>query len=357
MALQWADFPSGEQGLYGSDTSLMLNGTPWLNLNNSVISDDPDPAIGSAGKCINHTSGSGGPVDALRMAVTDPDDVVGVAQNLFLGDFPTSVRPFLSFATTGNSIRYVLRVRPNGGLELARTGSETVVVTVDFPVLRANSWNLLETLVNLTTGEVEVRRNGTTVIDYTDPDPFIGEEVGIIGFPNRSIGQGVGPSNFFTKNLVVYNGQGSSFNDFQGNVLVTDLRPVSDQTLGDWTTSSGSAAWSLLDETPPNDSGYIQAGFAPLPAPAEVNLSNLPPDVTSVRGLISITRSLKTDGGDGNLQTSLTPNGTDYALGADNPVTTAATYRFDVSQLSPVTAAAWTPVEVDSLRQRYNRTV
>jgi hypothetical protein len=112
----------------------------------------------------------------------------------------------------------------------------------------------------------------------------------------------------------------------------------------------------LLNETPPVDTGYIQADDTP-PAPAEVLFTALPDDVTSVRGLISITRSFKTDGGDGNLQSSLSPNGTDYALGADNPVTTAATYRFDISQVSPDTAAAWSPSEVNTIRQRYDRTV
>lgn len=353
MSLQWADFPSGEQGLYGSNTSLMLNGTPWL-ATSGAIENDPDPAIGSAGKVIKHGALSGDSQNSLRLALTDPDDIVGVAHNFYITSFGTTNRNFLSFATTGNSVRYILSVRPNGGLDLSRASIGTVVATADFPIIRANSWNLMETLVNVTTGEIEVQRNGITVLTYTDPVPF-GGTIGIVGFPDAAFGAAGG--SIYSKNIVVYNGQGSTFNDFQGNVIVTDLRPVSDVTLGGWTTSAGSEAWSLLDETPPNDADFIEAGFDPLPAAAEVTLSNLPPDVTTVRGLISITRSLKTDGGDGNLQTSLSPNGVDYALGADNPVTTAATYRFDVSQLSPDTGAQWTPVEVDNLRQRFNRTV
>jgi hypothetical protein len=139
-------------------------------------------------------------------------------------------------------------------------------------------------------------------------------------------------------------------------VIVTDLRPDEDVTLGGWTPSTGTEAWSLLDESPPDDLTFIAADDTP-PSPAEVEFTSLPPDVTSIRGLISITRSRKTDGGDGNLQTSLSPDGTNYDVGTDNPVTTIPTYRYDVSQVSPATTAAWSPSEVNSIRQRYDRTV
>lgn len=354
MTLQWADFPSGEQGLYGSEAARMLDGTPWLAITGfTTIENDPDPAIGSAGKVLRHANGAGGAIVSTRLALTDPDDIVGVCHNFYVAGFSSETQSFLSFATTDNTIRYEIRLRPNGGLEITRTASQIVVATADFPVVRSNSWNLIETFVNVVTGEIEIRRNDIPVLTYTDPAPF-GGLIGIVGFPNGN--PGGGGNVCYSKNIVIYNGQGTSVNDFQGNVIVTDLRPTADVTLGGWTTSSGSTAWDLLDETPPNDADYIEADDAP-PLPAEVTFSNLPADVTSVRGLISITRAFKTDGGDGNLETSLSPNGVDYDVGADNPVTTAATYYFDVSQVSPDTAAAWTPAEVDSIRQRYDRTV
>jgi hypothetical protein len=356
MALQWADFPSGEQGLYGTNTAFMLNGTPWVNLGGgSAIIDDPDPAIGSAGKVLR-AIGSGG--STCRMALTSPATVVGCAFNFWCNNLPGGSVSFFVMLTTGNTLLYSLRLKPNGGIELLRLSNTTPLAEADYPVLFANSWNHLEMLVDTVSGEVEVRRNGLTIpeISITDPVPVTGN-IGLVGFtsinPNGTFGQS---NNFRVKNIVLYNGLGSTFNTFQGSVIVTDLRPNADDTLGGWTTSSGSNAWSLLNETPPADGGFISAA-TPVPSPAEVSFTNLPDDVTSVRGLISITRSLKTDGGDGNLQTSLTPNGTDYVVGADNPVTTAATYRWDISEISPVTTAPWSPTEVNLIRQRYDRTL
>jgi hypothetical protein len=354
MTLQWADFPSGEQGLYGTQGDRMLDGTPWVFVASfpisTAIAADPDPLIGANGRVLRHRALSGSTV-ATRLALTSPDDVVGVAHNFYASSLPLTATPFLAFLTTGNVLRYQVRVRPNGGLEITR--NTTVVATADFPIILANSWNLIETLVDITAGTVEVRKNDLTVLSYTDPTPFTGT-IGLVSFPDANLGES---NSFFSKNIVVYNGQGSSFNTFQGNVIVTDLRPDEDVTLGGWTPSTGTEAWPLLDESPPDDADYIEAGHSPLPSPAEVEFTSLPPDVTSIRGLISITRSRKTDGGDGNLQTSLSPDGTNYDVGTDNPVTTTPTYRYDVSQVSPATTAAWSPTEVNSIRQRYDRTV
>lgn len=107
----------------------------------------------------------------------------------------------------------------------------------------------------------------------------------------------------------------------------------------------------------PNDLSNISAEDLPLPAACEFTLSNLPPDITSVRGLISIARAAKVDGGDGNLQVSLTSDGVNYDLGADRPITTAFTYWPDVSELNPTSGAAWTPTQTNSARIRLNRTV
>jgi hypothetical protein len=77
--------------------------------------------------------------------------------------------------------------------------------------------------------------------------------------------------------------------------------------------------------------------------------------VTSVRGIISVVRARKIDGGDANLQVGLV-SGAGVDQGADRPVTTSFTYYYDVSELNPVSAAPWTPVQVDAMAGRVDRT-
>lgn len=161
--------------------------------------------------------------------------------------------------------------------------------------------------------------------------------------------------NSYWKDFVIWNTAGSVGNDFQGSVAVRDLYPDADIDLN-WTPSTGSVGWDLIDKTTLSDTTYIQAGDPP-PDPAVFSLTDLPADVTSVRALLPIYRSTKTDGGDCNLQAGLTPNNIDWDDGADNPITTAYTFRWDVSDLSPDTAAPWTVTEVNDAYVRINRTL
>ena len=87
-----------------------------------------------------------------------------------------------------------------------------------------------------------------------------------------------------------------------------------------------------------------------------MDFENLPPDITSVRGLMTLVRASNSDGGDGKLQTSLVSAG-DLANGADRQITTAETYWYDISELNPDTGVAWTPANTDSANIRFNRTL
>lgn len=104
------------------------------------------------------------------------------------------------------------------------------------------------------------------------------------------------------------------------------------------------------------DGSYLSASDTAT-TPMSFEFDNLPDDVTSVRGLIMVSRHKKSDGGDANIQMALSPNGTDWDSGADRPITTAFQYDFDVSEASPDTALAWTPIEVNNLKGRIDRTV
>lgn len=120
--------------------------------------------------------------------------------------------------------------------------------------------------------------------------------------------------------------------------------------------ANGVWARTELDPGTVNDFAWVEADATP-PAASTFNLSDLPPDVTSVRWIETITRGAKVDGGDGNVQTSVSPDGTNWADGADRPYTVAQTFYDDVSELSPVTGLLWTPTEVNSAIIKLNRTV
>lgn len=106
----------------------------------------------------------------------------------------------------------------------------------------------------------------------------------------------------------------------------------------------------------PTDPSYIQAPF-PAPAAAVFTMTNLPPDVTSIRALLPIFRAQKTDGGDCNIQAGLSPNNAAWVNGADQPVTVAFTYWWSPIHTNPVSGVPWTPGEVNNAYVRVNRTL
>jgi hypothetical protein len=106
----------------------------------------------------------------------------------------------------------------------------------------------------------------------------------------------------------------------------------------------------------PTDTSYISAADT-LPAAAKFNMTDLPPDITSIRAAVSIGRMKKIDGGDCDMQMALSPNNTDWDSGTDRNITVADTWHWDVSHLSPATGVSWTPTEINNLIMRVDRTL
>lgn len=129
------------------------------------------------------------------------------------------------------------------------------------------------------------------------------------------------------------------------------------------TNTSWLSTTAFLDRV--HDAIHMTAGFTPgpvYPTPFEVQLEELPEDVTSIRGVIPLVRAAKIDGGDGNIQVSFGISNASYDDGPDTPITTAYTYWGNptvpfVSELNPLTAAPWTPGDFNTgARMKVSRT-
>lgn len=367
MSIIFADFPSGQLGLYGSTIANMFNGI-WTGYtgasasSNFSLANDPDPNIATTGRTLfvntNNVAGTGGARDIYFALPLGATAEVGIAGRLWLPVLHPENSGVgnsrMLWKTTGNVIVAYLQVGATGQITAYNSAGASLGSTLG-PVITANAYNHVEgrCLRDAAVGEIEVRVNGVTVLNLSGL-ALGASNIGAIAFgaDDNNIAEG-GQS--YWKDLVVWDTSGSVGNDFQGSVAVRDLYTDADISLN-WTPSTGSTGWPLLDKTSVDDTTYITAGDPP-PAAAVFSLTDLPTDVTSVRALLPIVRSVKTDGGDCNLQAGLTPNNIDWDDGADNPQTTAYTFRYDVSELSPDTAAPWTVTEVNAAYVRVNRTL
>ena len=278
---------------------------------------------------------------------------VGVANRIWCTQLPqTNHSKLIVWADADNNTVCELRLLTTGALQFRHGPGLANSITTAGPVIVANGWQHVEALVdfNTVTGAVEVRVEGIAVLT--------GSAINT-GSSASQISDFIRPSGLETlrvyrKDLIIYNGLGSQNNNFIGACTVVSLNPDSDVALN-WTPSTGTTGFAILDNRPPNDAQFISAGDPP-PAAYQATLTNLPPDVTSVRALQSVVRAAKVDGGDGNIQVSMV-SGVDVSAGANRPITSAFTYWADVFELDPATAAQWTPVAADAAQLRINRTV
>jgi hypothetical protein len=108
--------------------------------------------------------------------------------------------------------------------------------------------------------------------------------------------------------------------------------------------------------TPDGDTTYITAGIPGSPTPiSEFGMENLPAGVSAISGVVLVNFSRKTEAGVANVQMSAI-SGASETAGTDQPMTEIYTYRQDVFETDPASAAPFTPAEVDALLIKADRT-
>lgn len=357
--IQWMD----NFGSYGSTIAYMLNGLYAQAGNGASLVADPDPS-GDGEVVLECAAAGANTTTVCRKVMTTPSSTVGVALRLWMSALPSSAdmspHPII-FCNDSNQVLVAVFITTTGAIDVLLNGvttGSTILASSAGPVLVANAWQHIEmkVLFDATVGTVEVRVDGVAVIDEDSLDT-----IGAVTGPCAQIrqdddktasGSGVG---WYIKDYIIWDSTGDHNNDFMGSCSVIRLAPDGDVTLGGWLPSSGSTGFDLIDESPPVDTGYVSADDAP-PAAAEFSLEDLPPDVTSVRGLMMLGRMMKTDGGDAQVQMSMVSNGMEDN-GADRPITPAFTYWYDISEEDPNTGDQWTPPAVDAASLKLNRTV
>jgi hypothetical protein len=326
--------------------------------------NDPDPLIGSNGVVLRfNQSGSTGEWSLVAYRFTYPEavDTAGMSFRLWLSEYPeadsNAGNPEWGFRNISNGAILTVRVGASGQF-LIYNNVGTLIHTSDPAMVLTNAYNHVEMKVvrHASAGTFEIRVNGipkvtldTLALGSADVvNAWLGQQT-----RNDALG---GSINQYHKDVIFWDGTGGYIDDFQGSVAVWDLIPDADIDL-QWDPSTGLTGFSLVDEgaTGPNDTDYISADDT-FPGPTVLNLSDLPPDVTSVRAVMPIGRMLKSDGGDCTVQISVSPNGVAYDDGEDRPITVAATYWWDKSYVSPDTGVAWTPEEVNDMVYKINRT-
>lgn len=255
---------------------------------------------------------------------------------------------FVGIGTTSNALNYNLKV-DDGVLALYR-GSSTLIA--NGPTLDTQVLYHIEMKIMSRSGQedlVEVRLNGATVISADGgPTPATKASV-LIGRHAGSSGYSISDARI--DNLYIWDDTGSENNDWLGERLVYTLMPDRDGSTQDWTLSTGSDVWAILDNNP-RDSDYIEA--ANQGDVAQVGFSQLPSlDITPI-GVRLIFNAAKTG-------TSATEAG--IAISGETPISYPLTqdqqlvFADQVHEVNPDTGQPWAPAEINAIEAEITRTV
>ena len=354
------DFPSGSPGLYGTTVARMLDGI-YAQVAEFSIVEDPDPNV--TGNVVRTAAFNSFTAPTLRKVLPASAATVGFACRLYLSSMPVIVGnlPVIFEARNGsNESQCSIRVETDGRVSAVRGNpiSGAVLGTSAGPAIIASAWQHIETKIFLhaSTGTVEVRVEGVVVLNLTGQNTLntTGPCTQTVSRSASSNSNG-GFTYMYLKDMIWWDTTGAFNNDFMGSCSVKELIPDGDVALN-WALTGSVTGYGAVNEASPNDdTSYIYA-VTPAPAADLMSLTNLPVDVTSVRGLMVINRSKNTDGGDGKLQMGLV-SGASTQLYTDRQITTAYTYWTDISETDPATAAAWLPGAVNAMNLRLNRTL
>jgi hypothetical protein len=343
--------------IYGTNDALLVNGVYAENYANA-LTPDPDGISGGDVIRIGGGSASASSTAGLRYVLSANNTKVGICGRIWFASLPDGAHgtPIpLAWRDGTNTQIACVTVDTTGRLAF-RKGEyfDAAQATTTNPVLTATGWYHIEAILDTVADTFELRVEGlpkleadTLGIAATISQLFIGTRV-----TNTSA---VTP--FYWKDFVVYNGDGTENNDFLGTVLVVGMEDIADIALN-WTPSTGTTGSAILSNVPPNDAEYITAPNPP-PAAYVCEMSDLPPDVTSVKGIMTFVRAAKTDGGDANLQIGVISDPTGApatALGDDRPITIAQTYWRDWFETDPKTGDPWLPAAVNAVHMQIDRT-
>jgi hypothetical protein len=213
------------------------------------------------------------------------------------------------------------------------------------PLSASGVWHYIEisATLNDTTGNVVVKVNGVTLINFTGDTKNAGTATTIdkVRFIRT------GSQNILVDDVYILDSTGSApYNTFLGEIRVHTISPSGAGASTQWTPSTG-ANYTTVDELPYSTTDYVAgttSGHRDTYA-----MGNLPSNVGTIYAVQTAIIGKKTDAGAMSVKIVDRPGSTNYATSAFTFTTTDVTYVEPLRTVNPDTSAAWTASEVNAL--------
>jgi len=256
----------------------------------------------------------------------------------------TAIAQFLDTGT----VQCDLRLNADGTLLVTRNGTSVTGGQSTF-ALSTNTWYFLEIKVSIAdsiaANSCKVRVNGGDVITVSAGQDL--KNTANTTANSVRLGQSSNTSTFEYDDLYVCNQSGSTNNDFLGDVRVDTLYPTSDGTYTQFTPSTGSTHYLLVDETAPNTSDYVDGNT--VGHRDSYGMGNLPALVSQTVYGVQVNAAMLKDDAGAKSAATMVRSGTTNADGTSAALGTSQAYVSQIFEQDPDAAAAWTETTVNAM--------
>lgn len=349
---------------YGTSLTNMLDGT-YANAGEITLTT-AQAGTGTHSLQVTGTNGLSS-FAGLRKVLPSSKDKLGVQIRVYMPSLPT--QPYASciagfmtsspqtaqvatFFDSNGCLRFV-RGRSFGG-DGAGSAEGTLIAQTD-PILVASAWNHIEIQIYIhdTAGWIRVAVNGIHEYQVENLDTKHNAD-NIVSVAQCRPYLVTGGGQFYMDDYVIYDFTGDSAVDTDWCPVVDEngiptnyigdlggylIVPNGDTAEDDWLPSTGSDAYAMVDETTPNDSDYISSYT--VNDLTELSLTDLPEEITYIRGVDIIGRMSKADAGPAMIKFGM-KSVADTLDAAERPVTVEPTFWTDQANIDPDSGARWT---------------
>lgn len=259
----------------------------------------------------------------------------------------TSITGQILLFTDSTTVQCSLRWNTDGSLSFYRGNASTLLGSSAAGLVPTAQWSHIEVKVAIhnTTGTVEVRVNGSAspVINLTSQNTRSTSNNFATGVSPTAVS---GFSATYFDDFFVCDTAGSTNNNFLGDCRIDALFPNGDGNYTQFTPSTGTTHYTLVDESTPNTTDYNDgASVNDRDSYAMGNLSALTSQtVYAVQTNVAV---LKDDAGSKSVATFIRSSGTN-GDGASVPLSTSQAYVSQVFETNPNGGGAWTESTVNA---------
>lgn len=361
---------------YGDDETNMVDGV-YAHAGGSLISSTFATGTHAFAPGEDSTSNIGGIRKVLPGSARTK---VGAACKFYFPALPSTntvavIYDFLS--ASANRSHVAVYVDSNGRLLFRKDGNYNLngevgtQIAVSDPVIVASAWNHIEVqvFIHATLGWVRAAVNGVHVFQAENLDTLY-DASGVISIAQHQVwygGSSINPAPFYMDDYYIYDFTGDSAVDtdfcptmdggglatgYIGELQVMWQVMTGDTAQDDWVPSSGSDAYAMVDEIPPDDADYIYSDT--VGDLTEMEIEDLPEEITYIRGLTVWGRMSKADAGNAKVQFGMK---SDAAVedAPERPVTVEPTYWWDQINEDPDSGARWTRASFNAAWVRLTR--